>query len=91
MALLWFFLGALLVVTIVGLRSWINANNVSLTVAAWLGLIVGALLFFFTIAWCVTSIVEGETQAAMMGMLFFGVPAIIVLVLTGRSMVKRVA
>ena len=55
-------------------------------VLSWLGIIVGGLLFFFTIAWCVTSFVEGETQAGMMGLLFFGVPAIIVLVLTARKM-----
>ena len=89
MALLWFFLGALLVLCIVGLQRWIKGNNVSVSVLSWIGLIVGGILLFFTIAWCVTSFVEGETQAGMMGVLFFGIPALIILVFFARNMMKH--
>ncbi len=86
MALLWFVLGALFVTYVVGLHRWISKNSISLSFLSWLGTFVGGLMLFFTIAWCVTSIHEGEGQAAMMGLLFFGVPAVIILVLTRRKM-----
>jgi hypothetical protein len=90
MAILWFLLGGLVVANAVYLCRWIKRNNVSPGVWAWLGFIAGGLLLFFTIAWCVTSIIEGETQAALMGLLFFCVPAVIVLVVTRRSILKTV-
>ena len=89
MALLWFFLGGLLVACIGTLGSWIKGNGVSLGIVSGIGIIFGGLLLFFTMAWCVTSFIEGESQAGIMGLLFFGVPAVIVLVLTGRNLIEQ--
>ena len=85
MPLMWFFLGALVVLFIMILPRWISRKRVRLSWASWLGIVIGAMLLFFCIAWSVTSLLEGENQAAVMGLLFFGVPALIVFGLTRRK------
>ena len=90
MSLMWFLLGALIVLFIMVLRNWIAKNRVKLAWSAWLGIILDAFLFFFTIAWCVTSIIEGENRAAFMGFLIIGLPALILFVLTVRKVKKDI-
>jgi uncharacterized membrane protein YhfC len=38
----------------------------------------GIFLTIFCIAWSVSSVLEGEPQAANMGLIFFGLPAMII-------------
>ena len=48
------------------------------------GLIMGILLILFSIAWAVSSTLEGEPRAASMGIVFFGFPGIVFLTVTAR-------
>ncbi len=64
------------------------AKNYSFKWHSWLIAISGLTLILFTIAWSVTSVLEGEPQAAGMGLIFFGVPGTILIFLCRRLMVK---
>ena len=44
----------------------------------------GAFLLIFTLGWSVSSLIEGEIQAANMGLLVFGVPALILFGVTRK-------
>ena len=87
---MWFLLGALVVLFIMVLKNWISRNQIKLAWSSWLGIIIDAFLVFFTIAWCVTSIIEGENRAALMGLLFIGLPALIIFELTRRKVKKDI-
>ena len=50
---------------------------------------VGAFLVIFTVAWSVSSILEGETRSAGMGILVFGVQALICFGLARQLVVKE--
>jgi hypothetical protein len=50
---------------------------------------LGAFLILFTVAWSVSSILEGETRSAGMGILVFGVQALICFGLTRQLVVKE--
>ena len=52
---------------------------------------VGAFLVLFTIAWSCSSILEGESKAATMGLLIFGIPAMVVLSLAVRLIRNTIA
>ena len=43
---------------------------------SWTVMVFGALLLVFSIAWSVSSVLEGEPRAASMGMVFFGIPGL---------------
>ena len=79
MSVMWFLLGALVVLFGLSLNRWVTKNQLALSWLSWLGVIVGSVLFFFALAWCFTSIVEGERQAAVMGLVFFGIPSLVIL------------
>ena len=49
----------------------------------------GTFLFIFCVAWSVSSVLEGEPQAAALGLVFFGSPAIVLFLLARRSIVKK--
>jgi Na+-translocating ferredoxin:NAD+ oxidoreductase RnfG subunit len=55
------------------------SKHYQLNLIAWGGLIVGAFLVLFTIAWSVGSVLEGEPRAASMGVIFFAMPGIVLL------------
>ena len=90
MSVMWFVLGALAVLFVSLLSKWITKDQVSLSWLSWLGIILGSLLFFFSLAWCVTSVVEGEHQAAVMGLVVFGVPSLMILVVSGRKSAQKI-
>ncbi len=50
----------------------------------WLTSATGAFLAVFAIAWSVSSVLEGEVQAANMGLLFFGLPALLLFGVTKK-------
>ncbi|MBI9063761.1 MAG: hypothetical protein JEZ14_17400 [Marinilabiliaceae bacterium] len=85
--LLFFFLGFLSCLMIVGLIH-LNRRN-RLDWKAWLSIGLGAFLFLFCIAWSVSSVLEGEPRAASMGMVVFGLPALILLTLGMRLSFKK--
>ena len=49
----------------------------------------GIFLLVFTLAWSVSSVLEGEPQAANMGLMIFGMPALLLMALSRRFMTKR--
>ena len=55
---------------------------------SWIAVLSGISLVLCALAWSVTSILEHETQAAGMGVIFFGLPGIILLFLTGRTVTR---
>ena len=57
----------------------------------WSGLVLGEFMILFCIAWSTASIFEGVPRAASMGLLMFGGPGLIVLVLTWRLVVQKSA
>jgi len=57
----------------------------------WTLSITGAFLTIFTLAWTVSSILEGEPQAANMGLLVFGVPILLIFGVTRRLLLKKEA
>jgi len=57
--------------------------------STWLTLGLGLLLLIFCIAWSCSSILEGEPRAASMGMIVFGLPSLILLVLGRRFALKK--
>ena len=56
---------------------------------SWVLSIFGASLLLFTNAWSVSSILEGEIQAANMGLLVFGLPALIVFGITRKLVLGK--
>ncbi len=50
----------------------------------------GAFLMLFCIAWSVSSVLEGEPRAASMGMVVFGLPALILFGLVRRMLLYNV-
>ena len=57
----------------------------------WSGLLLGEVLVLFCVAWSVASTFEGEPRAASMGLICFGGPGVILLVLTWRLSIAKAA
>ena len=72
MNLMWFCIGVILIVGFWALRSWNSKRSTKLTLLGWGSSSITLLSFLFTIAWSVSSTMEGETQSAGMGLVFFG-------------------
>jgi multisubunit Na+/H+ antiporter MnhG subunit len=73
--ILFFVLGALSVLLACGVVRLKRRFSLSLGATALAGL--GAFLIVFCVAWSASSIIEGEPQAANMGILIFGVPILV--------------
>ena len=72
---LFFFLGVLTTLSVLGilyLKIKTAADTQTLLLST-----LGLLLLVFTVAWSVSSVLEQEHQAANMGLLFFGLPAVL--------------
>ena len=87
MDLTWFFLGALSCAIVYGLYELSRKQR--LNWLDWTGLILGAVLILFAIAWSVGAVLEGVPRAGSMGMLLFGLPGIIITTLSLRFIVAR--
>lgn len=83
-----FILGAFIILFVWGLTSWKSKTQIRLSWISWLGIIIAALLALFTIAWSITSIIEGETQAAGMGLLIFGILTFVAIALTRKRIIR---
>lgn len=84
--LLFFMLGVITTLCIIGFIKLYKTYQ--LDWKSWITLILGILLAVFAIAWAISSVLEGEPRAASMGMVFFGIPGIIILLLGRRFIVK---
>lgn len=83
---LFFVLG---VISTLGIATIVYYNRkLKYNVGAWVSLGIGLFLFIFSIAWSISSVLEGEPRASSMGLLIFGIPAIILLILGRRLAIK---
>jgi len=87
MGLMWFVLGLIMGLSVLGGLEL--HKRFDLDWRAWSGLLVGEALLLFCIAWSTASMAEGVPRAASMGLLLFGGPGLIVLVLTWRLLVQK--
>jgi len=86
MGLMWFSLGVLLIITLWTLHVWIKKKRKKLTWFTWIGFVLSITLGFFTIAWTISCLAEGEERAAVMGLVLFGVTAAVLFRFTWRKM-----
>ena len=75
MGLTWYILG--LLTTGSAIFIWNLSRKYDLNWKAWLGLALGVILALFAIAWGVGAVLEGVPRAGSMGILFFGLPGIV--------------
>ena len=87
MGLMWFVLG--LIVGLSVLAGLELHKRFDLDWRAWSGLFLGEALLLFCIAWSTASMAEGVPRAASMGLLLFGGPGLVTLVLTWRLLVQK--
>lgn len=88
MELVWFLLGIIAMAMIWGVRGWVARNSFHFSAATWGGIATVIFLVLFTLAWVISSIEEGESQAAGMGLLLIGGSSLVVFALT-RKMARR--
>jgi len=84
--ILFYMLGVISTLIAVGIYVWNMKSRFNWT--AWILLILGSFLMVFSIAWSVSSVLEGEPRAASMGLVVFGIPGLILIAL-GRNVVAR--
>lgn len=85
--ILFFVLGIITTLFIVTLIKY--NKELKFNVWAFITLILGAFLFTFTLAWTVSSVLEGVPRSASMGLVVFGVPSLILLLLGRRIALKN--
>lgn len=85
--MLFFWLGFLLMGAIAGIT--VLARRYKFNWKAWLLVVTGLFLGFFALAWSISSALEGESHAATIGMVMFGVPGVVLIVLAGRFVEAR--
>ncbi|WP_300673026.1 hypothetical protein [Desulfoluna sp.] len=85
--ILFFFLGVITTLGVLGiiyLKQKRQAGPLSLFLSA-----SGLFLLVFALAWSMSSIIEHEHQAANMGLLFFGLPAILLLGMAWKKLPEK--
>lgn len=88
MELMWFCLGVFLIACLWVLGNWNSKRANKLTFLGWGSSSLTLLAFLFTIAWSISSAIEGETQSAGMGLVFFGGATLLLFAITLR-LIKR--
>ena len=84
---MFFVLGALFALLVVALIQYNKKYKFSWL--TWILYILAGFFFLFTIAWSVSSVLEGEPRAGSMGLAFFGLIALIFFAIGRRTMVKK--
>ena len=85
--ILFFALGVISTLMVLSIRNWNKQYHFKKR--EWPVIILGFFMLLFCIAWSVSSVLEGEPRAASMGMLVFGLPALILLALSRRLVLKK--
>ncbi len=88
MGLMWFSLGSIFAIALWGLSAWNIKRDVKLSILGWGISLITLFSFLFTIAWSVSSFIEGEIQAAGAGLLFFGSMTLLLFSITFRVVKK---
>ena len=84
--MLFFLLGVIVTVAIYAMVKY--NRQYKFKVLTWILLCIGILFFVFGFAWAASSFLEGVPRAASMGLVFFCLPALILLLL-GRRLALR--
>jgi len=63
-------------------------KKIHFSIPVLLTICLGVFLLVFSVAWSVSSMLEGEPRAASMGMVVFGIPSLILIVLGRRLALK---
>ncbi len=63
-------------------------KQIKFKTGTWITLIIGIILLLFAISWSWSSAIEGEPRSASMGLVVFGIPALI-LILIGRQLAVK--
>lgn len=84
--ILFFMLGLLTTLSVASLIYY--HRQLKFKTGTWVTLGLGTFLLLFCIAWSCSSILEGEPRAASMGLVIFGIPALILLLL-GRKLATK--
>ena len=85
--ILFFMLGLLTTLSVVSLIYY--HKQLKFKIKTWTTLSLGIFLLIFCIAWSCSSILEGEPRAASMGLVIFGIPALLLLLLGRKLAIKR--
>lgn len=83
---LFFILGIMTTLFVVGLIKY--NSELKFKALTWTALSLGAFLCIFCVAWSVSSVLEGVPRAASMGLVIFGIPSIVLLLLGRRMALK---
>ncbi len=86
MGLTWYILG--LLTTGSAIFIWKLSRKHDFNWKSWLGLALGVILALFAIAWGVGAVLEGVPRAGSMGIIFFGLPGIVLFSATYRYSTK---
>ena len=89
LSLMWFIVGLLTGLSVLAIVELNRRFNVDWK--GWTGLIGGAFLILFGIAWLGGALYEGEPQSASMGIIFFGGLGLVSLVLSWRLFIEKSA
>lgn len=85
----WFVFGLVLGACVLALLRWKSARKITMTWYEWVMGIASLILILLVIQNYVGSIAEEEARAAWMGVLFLGIPAVILGVLAVRLPLQR--
>ena len=87
---MWFIIGIIVGAAVLGLVYLARSKNISITWYEWLIGGVGLALLLYAIQNLAGSLWEGESTAAWMFLLFFGLPALILMVLAWQLVARRI-
>lgn len=85
---MFFFMMGVIVTLCVGAVVYYN-RKFNFKALTWAAVITGLCLFLFCIAWSWSSVLEGEPRSSSMGLVLFGIPSIIILLLGRKSALKK--
>ena len=80
--IVWFCMGVLFTLGTLGF-AWVS-TRVELPWYAWAQAIIGGVLVLFGIGWASASFFEGVSQSGSMGLIFFSLPGLVLIVLSWR-------
>ena len=86
---MWFIVALVVGVGLTALVMWLRNRDISVTWYEWIIGIIGLLLLLFTIQNSLTAITELESTASMMFLLVFGLPALILLVVSWQLVARH--
>jgi uncharacterized membrane protein len=86
---MWLTIGLVLGGIIIGALIWVLVKGIKLTWYEWLMSVIGVVLLVFAIHNFVGALMENEPQASWMFLLVLGLPAVILLVISGQLAWRR--